>query len=491
MVTRTIAEKNLEYLESVYGAQDSVRSGTAILNKGIISPEKINLRWTLRDHSFEKNQPIYYSETLKRDAVDDLLSYYGVLEIAIILGVIPKDLNGRLQTQIQFYLGHVDVKRYYTKAYEIFLPTGLYRRMLRAEVNVTGQEQGDEASANIMSLMAFLSLSEEIYEDKEVSKFLWLLDDGIDEQGNNIEDIVAVFETPTSLEKILRKKKATTDLEREVRGFLKFVNLSISLRDFLESYSSKPIIQSAFYHYHRYWYKSIRRNVELLSKGTFKLLASWLSKDNLTLEKKLREDESRLKKLKDDLQKGYETFKIAFADLTGDKYETAYLQYLTTYNSNSIRTPLKVPTIKMGLVRTDTWQNPVNVRDAILSLPEKYREALVLHEFEGFSYEKVGEKTGTSSSTARIRVFRAKKMLSQIISPARRRLNKSIVNKKSRPTKISVLKNASWTLLPTEEKRVTSALRGLGRTNIASSLVSDYDIPTQPVRSSRRKGRIR
>ncbi len=54
---------------------------------------------------------------------------------------------------------------------------------------------------------------------------------------------------------------------------------------------------------------------------------------------------------------------------------------------------------------------------AIAELPETYREALLLSEYEGLTYEEIGKLTGTSLSTIRIRVFRAKKRLRKVLSP--------------------------------------------------------------------------
>jgi RNA polymerase sigma-70 factor, ECF subfamily len=54
---------------------------------------------------------------------------------------------------------------------------------------------------------------------------------------------------------------------------------------------------------------------------------------------------------------------------------------------------------------------------AIAELPETYREALMLCEYEGLTYDEIGKLTGTSLSTIRIRVFRAKKRLRKVLGP--------------------------------------------------------------------------
>jgi RNA polymerase sigma-70 factor, ECF subfamily len=54
---------------------------------------------------------------------------------------------------------------------------------------------------------------------------------------------------------------------------------------------------------------------------------------------------------------------------------------------------------------------------AIESLPETYREALLLSDYEGLTYDEIGKLTGTSLSTIRIRIFRAKARLRKVLLP--------------------------------------------------------------------------
>jgi RNA polymerase sigma-70 factor (ECF subfamily) len=54
---------------------------------------------------------------------------------------------------------------------------------------------------------------------------------------------------------------------------------------------------------------------------------------------------------------------------------------------------------------------------AIEQLPETYREALILSDYEGMTYDEIGKLTGTSLSTIRIRIFRAKARLRKVLLP--------------------------------------------------------------------------
>ncbi len=54
---------------------------------------------------------------------------------------------------------------------------------------------------------------------------------------------------------------------------------------------------------------------------------------------------------------------------------------------------------------------------ALEALPDDYREALVLREYNGLSYDDIARVVGASVATVRIRIFRAKRKLRQILSP--------------------------------------------------------------------------
>jgi RNA polymerase sigma-70 factor (ECF subfamily) len=54
---------------------------------------------------------------------------------------------------------------------------------------------------------------------------------------------------------------------------------------------------------------------------------------------------------------------------------------------------------------------------ALESLPDDYREALVLCEYGGHSYAEIADILGVSLATARIRIFRARQRLRVVLSP--------------------------------------------------------------------------
>ena len=57
------------------------------------------------------------------------------------------------------------------------------------------------------------------------------------------------------------------------------------------------------------------------------------------------------------------------------------------------------------------------IRHAQELLPDEYKEAFVLREYEGLSYAEIGEITGANMSTVKVRIFRAKQKLRELLTP--------------------------------------------------------------------------
>lgn len=57
------------------------------------------------------------------------------------------------------------------------------------------------------------------------------------------------------------------------------------------------------------------------------------------------------------------------------------------------------------------------LKKAVAALPDDYRDALELKHFDGLQYEEIAQALNISLSLAKVRVFRAKKMLHRALSP--------------------------------------------------------------------------
>ncbi len=57
------------------------------------------------------------------------------------------------------------------------------------------------------------------------------------------------------------------------------------------------------------------------------------------------------------------------------------------------------------------------LRDAIEQLPPEMREPLILRVYNGFSYQEISELTDTKLATVKVRIFRAKQRLYDMLAP--------------------------------------------------------------------------
>jgi RNA polymerase sigma-70 factor (ECF subfamily) len=69
-------------------------------------------------------------------------------------------------------------------------------------------------------------------------------------------------------------------------------------------------------------------------------------------------------------------------------------------------------------------ESPAKIYDVVLhehivaalnQLPIDYREALVLYEYDGYSYQEIADIIGASIATVKIRIFRARKQLRTLL----------------------------------------------------------------------------
>ena len=57
------------------------------------------------------------------------------------------------------------------------------------------------------------------------------------------------------------------------------------------------------------------------------------------------------------------------------------------------------------------------ITQALETLPLDYKEAFILREYEGLSYQEIADMTESSLSTVKIRIYRAKQKIRDILAP--------------------------------------------------------------------------
>jgi RNA polymerase sigma-70 factor (ECF subfamily) len=125
-------------------------------------------------------------------------------------------------------------------------------------------------------------------------------------------------------------------------------------------------------------------------------------------------------KAKDIIQDSFEKLWVRVEDVTYEKVKS-YL-YSTAYHTmiDLIRKEKRITA--MDGVNTESFvdvqQTPdlqKVLHDAINRLPEIQRTVVLLRDYEGYSYEEIGEITGLNESQVKVYIFRARAFLKSFI----------------------------------------------------------------------------
>lgn len=259
-------EAVLDLRQSFFHNYPTAKKGKKILDDFLDANDSEGLSKLLRYYS----ERIPNKETWLRDDVDYFLEYFSLIALADITGYFAEPIPDVFKVEVAYYLGNVSVKRYYSEYYPIHLPEALL-----ASVRCDGMLNNRVAATNgAQSLFhSFQRLNNSINND-DVDHFLWLLDLG-EYKGQYIDKIDI-----TGLKRILRNCKQVVAILTEhnkeaeefiiLQGFFQYCEFIRSFSAFLNSLSKKPFLQSAYWHYHSYWFESFKEELEATVQAFFK-----------------------------------------------------------------------------------------------------------------------------------------------------------------------------------------------------------------------------
>ncbi len=110
---------------------------------------------------------------------------------------------------------------------------------------------------------------------------------------------------------------------------------------------------------------------------------------------------------------------VGLGDETGDSGRSAWMAEHASHNGtghNSARVGAVVESALDGIERAEAIRH---LRDAVLTLPEHYREPVTLCDLEGKSYEEVSILLACPVGTVRSRLNRARSILLEKLRPQR------------------------------------------------------------------------
>ena len=248
---------NLNILVSKYQNKKAIRAKKTLLSL-IQGREIFSLKELLRHH---RDKPVlYFFELHYRKDIDELLSYYSVIEIAILCGYIPRNLTNSLNKELKIILGNEYVETYYKKHYPLLLIRAL-------EDNIKGNlkfERKPTSDNEIYLFERFLFLIDDL-EDDDINTFLWFLEDG-SKKGYGIDDINEIFRNPDRLNYKLTTNKPHI-LNQAIWGFVKYIHFLEQYYDLLIDSREEKLLQSAFWHFQSYWFLGMKEKFDLTLKN--------------------------------------------------------------------------------------------------------------------------------------------------------------------------------------------------------------------------------
>jgi hypothetical protein len=234
--------------------------------------EKVDraLEWTLRHH--DETGAIHWTETYIRDGFDYLLSYYGLIEISTLIGLVPNPLPKEQRDIALQQLSHPAVKRYYEKNYPVLLP-----RLLRLRLEGRWKKRIRPSKQTTALFILFLEISRPVDFDKNVETFLWFLDDGL-RSGYDIDDVNEALRSSTDFVRHSSKTRRPSALDRGVQGMTEYLGLLGELHALLESTDDR-LLRSAFWHWHGYWLGGLRHQMSGNLTKAITHVARWSMRD--------------------------------------------------------------------------------------------------------------------------------------------------------------------------------------------------------------------
>jgi hypothetical protein len=264
---------NFATLQDRYFSNGSAQEGAKLIDMLLSSKKSHGLSYLLRSHLIKG---VGGRETEKRDRIDDLIAFYSILELASLLKVIPSKLPKNLTKRAIKHLSNFSVRRYYERFYPLVLPQLFLRRL-------TGQPLITDCPSNSFSYFDHFMILSDILKDDGVDLFLWFLDEG-ETDSYGIDDFFEVISNSSRFaRRLTRTPNKQTALDKSLHGFLKFLYFCREMDAFLVGLSDYPVIQSAFWHYHGYWFQQLSGQVLGVLSVAIEQYREWIPPKNSIL----------------------------------------------------------------------------------------------------------------------------------------------------------------------------------------------------------------
>jgi hypothetical protein len=248
-------------LEFQYVERTPARKAKAHLKKRKGKKRTRWLRRLLRHHSEFPDGVVEEADTYRRDQFDFLLSFYGLLEVASMMRLVPEELPKKIGQTAREALHDPWIKRYYEVNYPLLLPK-LLRWRLDGFDEVADVVALPRQTFEVFERFRLLSRNMDFDDNssgKNVERFLWLLDGGVVDDDEDIDSLLAIVADPDRYaRRIIKpvKKGGRSDLDQALIGFGIFLAFAVEFDAFLDALKEYRQLQSALWHHHGYWFRA-------------------------------------------------------------------------------------------------------------------------------------------------------------------------------------------------------------------------------------------
>jgi hypothetical protein len=262
------AQKNLQELWYRYEKNTHAADALHEVEVSETPASSFDLVDLLRHHEEEEIED--EDELAMRDAFDDLLAFYSCVEVASLICFVPRPLPKKFRISAEKILSHPDIRRYYRRHYPLSLPAMLLERLTSSK-----NRSEKKAPETIPLFFEFLHISNILEDDRSVEMLLWFLDDGY-HGSHDWKSTLAVLANPQKLLRALtRPPRKRNPSETAVDGLRKFLMFCVGFDDLLKRSEPFPLLRSAMWHYHGYWFRILRGKVRKAIEDALANFRKW------------------------------------------------------------------------------------------------------------------------------------------------------------------------------------------------------------------------
>ncbi|MFN8547192.1 MAG: hypothetical protein U0527_04275 [Candidatus Eisenbacteria bacterium] len=260
---------NLSDLVRHYHTRTSANTAAELLDSWIESGKDAQLGRLLRDHRTDEVDSS--AELERREAVDQLLGFYGLVEVAIVAGYVPWPLPQELGDRAKRQLTHPALIKYYREFYPLELPAMLEARLAGWRGPRLRLTKRVEAL-----FLRFLDVSTAIEANDAVDSFLWFLEDGY-YGGYGLPDCHKALRSIESYLGHVRVPPTDRDpLDWAVAGVGEYLEFCRELDRLLIESAELPHLQRAMWCHHAYWFQSVAHSLEDELRIVHGLVGRWI-----------------------------------------------------------------------------------------------------------------------------------------------------------------------------------------------------------------------